>query len=254
MALTDTAIRAAKSKELDYKLADGGGLYLLVTRAGGKLWRLKYRAHGVERKLALRKYPDVTLGAAGKARDEARAKAGAGDAPPRQLVAQERQRVRAKRQLQRSIVFYHLASIGERPQRDRGLDPLGARHVHGLIRRHEQRQRCLAKAAHLPQSLSPVGAERMIGVGIGELLDRGALHARPAPEILHRREHHRAPCPHDRGAVSVREPVHLPQARAHRRVAAASRLERAIPAAGIDAGRPYSTLCSRASRTICAGA
>ena len=40
-----------------------------------------------------------------------------------QLVAQERQRVRAKRQLQRSIVFYNLASIGERPQRDRGLDP-----------------------------------------------------------------------------------------------------------------------------------
>ena len=58
MALTDTAIRAARPKERDYKLADGGGLYLLVTKAGGKLWRLKYRTHGVERKLALGKYPD----------------------------------------------------------------------------------------------------------------------------------------------------------------------------------------------------
>lgn len=71
MGLTDTAVRASKPKERDYKLADGGGLYLLVTKAGGKLWRLKYRSHGVERTLALGKYPDVTLGAARKARNEA---------------------------------------------------------------------------------------------------------------------------------------------------------------------------------------
>ena len=35
MALTDTAIKAAKPKDCDYKIADGGGLYLLVTKAGG---------------------------------------------------------------------------------------------------------------------------------------------------------------------------------------------------------------------------
>lgn len=40
MALTDAAIRNAKPREKDYKLADGSGLYLLVTRAGGRLWRL----------------------------------------------------------------------------------------------------------------------------------------------------------------------------------------------------------------------
>jgi integrase len=93
MALTDTAIRAAKPKERDYKLADGGGLYLLVTKAGGKLWRLKYRADGLERKLALGKYPEVTLAAARKARDEARAKASAGDDP---AAAKRRARVAAK--------------------------------------------------------------------------------------------------------------------------------------------------------------
>jgi hypothetical protein len=49
MTLTDTAIRNAKPRGKEYKLADGGGLYLLVTRAGGRLWRLKYRADGVER-------------------------------------------------------------------------------------------------------------------------------------------------------------------------------------------------------------
>ncbi len=57
MALTDTTIRNAKPRERDYKLADGGGLYLLVTPAGGRLWRLKYRADGVERKLSIGKYP-----------------------------------------------------------------------------------------------------------------------------------------------------------------------------------------------------
>ena len=61
MALTDTAIRNAKPRERDYKLADGGGLYLLVTPAGGRLWRLKYRADGVERKLSIGKYPAVSL-------------------------------------------------------------------------------------------------------------------------------------------------------------------------------------------------
>lgn len=90
MALTDTAIRNARPRERDYKLADGGGLYLLVTRTGGRLWRLKYRADGVERKLALGKYPIVTLSEARKARDAARAKASAGDDP---AAAKRRERI-----------------------------------------------------------------------------------------------------------------------------------------------------------------
>lgn len=93
MALTDTTIRAAKPRARDYKLADGGGLYLLVTTAGGKLWRLKYRAAGVERKLALGKYPAVTLGEARKARDAAKARAEAGDDP---AAAKRRARIAAK--------------------------------------------------------------------------------------------------------------------------------------------------------------
>ena len=46
--LTDKAIRAAKPKSKDYKLADGGGMYLLVTQSGAKYWRLKYRFTGFE--------------------------------------------------------------------------------------------------------------------------------------------------------------------------------------------------------------
>ena len=93
MALTDTTIRNAKAGEREQKLADGGGLYLLVTPSGGKLWRLKYRAHGVERKLAIGKYPAVSLAAARKARDVAREKASGGDDP---AALKRRERVTAK--------------------------------------------------------------------------------------------------------------------------------------------------------------
>jgi integrase len=72
MALTDTAIRNAKPKTKPYKLADSQGLYLLVNPIGSKLWRVKYRIDGVERKLALGAYPDVTLAEARAARDTAR--------------------------------------------------------------------------------------------------------------------------------------------------------------------------------------
>jgi hypothetical protein len=43
MALTDTAIRRSKPTEKAYKLFDSGGLHLLFTPAGGRLWRWKYR-------------------------------------------------------------------------------------------------------------------------------------------------------------------------------------------------------------------
>ena len=73
MALTDTAIRALKSGAKDYKAADEKGLYLLVTPTGGRLWRFKYRSPGgVERKLSLGGYPDVSLKDARDLRDGAR--------------------------------------------------------------------------------------------------------------------------------------------------------------------------------------
>jgi len=70
--LTDLQIRNAKPKEKEYKLADGGGLYLLVTPTGGRLWRLKYRFGGLEKKLALGAFPELGLSGARQKRDEAR--------------------------------------------------------------------------------------------------------------------------------------------------------------------------------------
>ncbi|MGH8296524.1 MAG: tyrosine-type recombinase/integrase [Steroidobacteraceae bacterium] len=70
--LYETRIRAAKPAEKPYKLFDERGLFLLVTPAGGRLWRLRYRMAGVEKLLALGAYPDVPLKRAREKRDEAR--------------------------------------------------------------------------------------------------------------------------------------------------------------------------------------
>ena len=73
MALTDTAIKALKPRDKDYKVTDEKGLYLLVTTSGGRLWRLKFRTPGgTEKKLSLGAYPDLGLKAARELRDEAR--------------------------------------------------------------------------------------------------------------------------------------------------------------------------------------
>jgi integrase len=59
--LTDTEIRKSKTASEAYRLADGHGLYLWVTPAGGKLWRWKYRFDGKEKLMALGKYPEIPL-------------------------------------------------------------------------------------------------------------------------------------------------------------------------------------------------
>lgn len=70
--LSDVKVRNAKSQEKDYKLTDGGGLYLLVSKTGGKLWRLKYRFGGMEKLLALGSYPIVSISEARQRRKNAK--------------------------------------------------------------------------------------------------------------------------------------------------------------------------------------
>lgn len=72
MALTDTAIRNAKSSASLQKLFDGNGLYLLIKPNGSRLWRLKYRLANREKLLALGVYPTVSLKDARNAREDAR--------------------------------------------------------------------------------------------------------------------------------------------------------------------------------------
>ena len=83
MALTNTECKqAACPPDRQYvRLADEKGMYLEVTAAGGKYWRVKYRHAGKEKRLALGVYPDVALAQARKARDVARGSLVAGDDP-----------------------------------------------------------------------------------------------------------------------------------------------------------------------------
>ena len=61
MPLTDLSIRKARPHAKPYKLADGGGMYLLVNTNGAKYWRLKYRVAGIEKLLAIGTYPELSL-------------------------------------------------------------------------------------------------------------------------------------------------------------------------------------------------
>lgn len=81
MSLTDTAIRNAKPADKPIKLFDGGGLFLHVTPAGQRYWRLKYRFAGKEKLLAIGIYPKVGLKEARDRREEAKRLLGEGVDP-----------------------------------------------------------------------------------------------------------------------------------------------------------------------------
>jgi integrase len=72
MALTQIKINNAKAQDKTYRLYDEKGLYLEVTPPGGKLWRLKYRFGGKEKRLSIGPYPEISLKQAREARDAAR--------------------------------------------------------------------------------------------------------------------------------------------------------------------------------------
>ncbi|MFG1237329.1 integrase arm-type DNA-binding domain-containing protein [Xanthobacter autotrophicus DSM 597] len=111
MPLTDTAIRAAKAGDKPYKLADGGGLYLLVNPTGSRLWRLKYRIEGKEKLLAIGPYPEVTLAKARERRDDAK-KAIIDGADPSALKKQSREEAKAAlANTFRAVAEEHLAKL-----------------------------------------------------------------------------------------------------------------------------------------------
>lgn len=114
MALTDVAIKNAKSAAKPYKLADGMGMFLLVTPAGGKLWRLKYRIDSREKLLAMGSYPEVSLADARKRREAARELIAAGKDPSRE---KQRAKVRSRDQAENTF-----AAIAEEYCRKRQRD------------------------------------------------------------------------------------------------------------------------------------
>lgn len=81
MPLTALSIKALLPSEKTYRRSDEKGLYIEVRPNGSKLWFLKYRVNGKEKRLGLGSYPDVSLADSRKARDAARIEVQAGRDP-----------------------------------------------------------------------------------------------------------------------------------------------------------------------------
>lgn len=91
MKLTDIACKTAKPEAKPYKMSDGGGLYLEVTNKGSRLWRLKYRYLGKEKKLCIGEYPIITLAEARDRRENAKKLLSNGQDPSAEKQTQKKE-------------------------------------------------------------------------------------------------------------------------------------------------------------------
>jgi integrase len=91
--LSEVKVRNAKPQANEYKLFDGGGLFLLITPSGGKLWRFRYLFDKKEKKLSLGVYPEISLLDARKQRDEARSQLAHGIDPGAVRKAQKQAKI-----------------------------------------------------------------------------------------------------------------------------------------------------------------
>ena len=72
--LTESAIKEANPGAKQFKLSDGGGLYLLVHSNGSKYWRFDFRFEGKQKSSSLGVWPEVSLVEARSRRNEAKLK------------------------------------------------------------------------------------------------------------------------------------------------------------------------------------
>lgn len=132
MSLSDTAIKNARGRDKPFKLYDAGGLYLIVTPAGGRWWRFKYRMDGKEKLLSFGTYPDVGLKEARARREEARKLLAEGiDPAGHKKAVQAANRAReaidtAHRALQSCGQIFRYAIATGRTERDVAADLRGA--------------------------------------------------------------------------------------------------------------------------------
>lgn len=71
--LTDEKLMKAEPEEKPRKLSDGGGLYVEISPAGSKIWRMKFfDPNGKESRLTFGPYPDVSIKLARSRRSDAR--------------------------------------------------------------------------------------------------------------------------------------------------------------------------------------
>ena len=126
--LSEVKVRTVKPQEKDFKLFDGGGLFLLVTKSGGKLWHFKYRFDKKEKKLALGAYPEISLIDARRRLDEARSQLAHGIDPGAVRKAQKQTKTESTETFE----------IIAREWHDRFTPSWNSRHAEGLLKRLER--------------------------------------------------------------------------------------------------------------------
>lgn len=157
MALSDLKIRKAKIRDKAYKLADGGGLFLLVKPNGSRLWQQKYRYLGKERLLSHGPYPEVSLAQAREKREKARVVLAEGHDPAVQkridqietetqarttfkLVAEDYLQTAYERELADATIrkkIWHVETLAK-PLRDRPINEITSAEVQQLVKRVER--------------------------------------------------------------------------------------------------------------------
>jgi hypothetical protein len=87
----DSYFRHLKASEKDYKRSDSGGLFMLLTKTGSKLWRYAYNFDAKQKLLAIGQYPLVSVADARIKRDSAKRLLADGIDPSVERKAERRQ-------------------------------------------------------------------------------------------------------------------------------------------------------------------
>lgn len=191
--LTNGAVKAAAAQTRAYKMSDAGGLYLFVTPAGCKSWRLKYRWQGKEKLLVIGRFPEISLGEARGRREEAKTllRAGSDPSAAREVLDTFEQLARAwYRHSENGWSPTHAADVLGSLERDVfpaiGARPAGSIEPRELLQilRDVENRGCAETARRLRQRLSAI-----FGFGIAE----GLVHSDPAQHL-------------GRAMISVRQP------------------------------------------------
>ena len=95
--LKELQIKNARKTKREYRLSDGGGLYLVVTPSGGKLWRWSYEFNGKEKLLSYGPYPYVSLDKARQLHAAARALKSSGVDPAAEKQSKKRAALESER-------------------------------------------------------------------------------------------------------------------------------------------------------------
>lgn len=103
--LTPTGINNARAKEKQYKLTDGGGLYVAVSPTGKKTWRYQYALDGKRPEVTIGGYPEISVAEARERHAEYRALVEKGIDPAKHKQEEKRIRQEATDDSDSFLVF-----------------------------------------------------------------------------------------------------------------------------------------------------